>query len=242
MIRLAGIVRWGAAAALVVWAAAAVAPADISPIVLRVEATSEAGTGVYEVSSDELNYDPVSQQWTWQLVGMVDLLGPGGEFIGQLRTANLLYSADPNVALAFSVASGVVPTSFTISSGLLSFPLISPAQAATSAALTLTDVLGDGATLAGNLASGNSYQAVYNGSTVFAELLPGLSVTGGSTSANANVPLTPIAPASSMNAQFTFTMSASDLASGTSNFVIIPEPQALALLLLGAVTAAARRR
>jgi hypothetical protein len=45
-----------------------------------------------------------------------------------------------------------------------------------------------------------------------------------------------------MQAQYSFTLSAGDQGSATSNFLIVPEPAGLALLVLGGIAVFARRR
>ncbi len=159
------------------------------------------------------------------------------------------YFSDPQVTLNFAVQAGGANTVVMIGSALLSFPTISNAQAQASAAFSLTDTNGTGATLTGLAPGGGAYLADYNGfapgGTHFASSIPAMAVGAfGTTNASDNVPAvgyTAIGAASDMSSLVHFSLSAFDLASGTSTFVIIPEPASLALLGLGALFAFRRR-
>ena len=101
------------------------------------------------------------------------------------------------------------------------------------------------ATLSESWKSGGSvYAAYYNvpPGTVFAEFVSGLTTTT-TTSASGNTGGWVLIPdtVSNMQAQYSFTLSAMDLASSTSNYLIVPEPAGLALLALGAVVLLRRR-
>lgn len=224
------------------------ASADLSNVVFRLEATSSLGTGVFEATADQGAWD--GDTYTW-MGGGVDITNETGDVIATLMNARFVAIADPQVGILFDVVAGATDTQFTISSGELSFPTIFGATGVASAGLTVTDAGQDNGALAtGNGGSGNSaYQANYNGlipaGTIFAEFIrsvvvstPGGTETGvGSTGGFLNIP----DPVSSMSAQYSFLLSALDSASGTSNFVVIPEPASLALLVIGA-TALIRRR
>lgn len=228
----------------IVIATTSVAGADIMSPAFLVQATNETGTGTFEVSSDEMTYDPVAQTYSWAMTGSVDIVTETQDVVAVLTGGEIIYKEDPQIALGFSVAAGLTDTTFLISSGLLSFPAIALPEAVASAGLTLTDtsIDGSGATLTEMGPGTGSYVAAYGGGTVFADLLPGLSTTG-SISQSAIQPLASIGgPVSDMGAAFAFKVSAEDLASGTSNFVIIPEPAGLALLLVAGLSVAARRR
>jgi hypothetical protein len=129
--------------------------------------------------------------------------------------------------------------------------------------VTTTDFAGDGATITGNFPNNDTYRAFYNDpgmvsatGTTFATLTPGVSSSafssntsdegfpdnaGGfsSTDENSNS----LGTVSSMSAQWKFSVSAGDSASGTSTYVIIPEPGSCLLCLCGmAVLGFIRRR
>ncbi len=93
---------------------------------------------------------------------------------------------------------------------------------------------------------GKAYQARYNGSTVFANLVSSLNTTPfGTTTAEERNPLTGSIvipdPISSIQSQYAFTLSARDSASGTSTFQVnppnnnIPEPSTYVLASLGMI-------
>jgi uncharacterized protein (TIGR03382 family) len=149
--------------------------------------------------------------------------------------------------------AGAMDTEFTITSALLSFGTpIDPASGRATAAVTVTDLLGNGAQLTGLGPGGGAYVAGYNGlvpgGSTFAELIPSLAAPAFSSNAvDSDFPgggaFAAIAGGvNDMSAQFNFTLSANDLASGTSNFEIIPAPATMALLGVGALLGRRRRR
>jgi hypothetical protein len=120
-------------------------------------------------------------------------------------------------------------------------PILNP-QAVASAQLGVTDTNGNGVTANGTFAGGTkAFEARYNGPTVFADLVTTPVAAGafGSNGANEAFPLvgtTPIAGlVSSIQVEFNFTLTASDLASGTGVFTVIPEPSSVVLAVLGGV-------
>lgn len=224
------------------------ASADLSNVVFRIEATNSLGSGVYEVTADQGSWDGDTYTWGG---GNVDIMDEGGNVIATLMHAQVNAVADPQVGILFDVVAGATDTQFTISSGELSFPAITNATGVASAGLTVTDAGQDnGAIATGNGGSGGSaYQANYNGlapaGTLFAEFIPsvivstpgGSSTGSGSTGGFIAIPGT----VTSMSAQYSFMLSALDSASGTSNFVIVPEPASVALLALGALALIRRK-
>lgn len=224
------------------------ASADLSNVVFRIQATNSLGTGVYEGTIDQGSWDGDTYSWK---SNSIDIMDDSGDVIASLVHAQVVAVADPQVGILFDVVAGATDTQFTISSGELSFPTIVGATGVASAGLTVTDAGQDNGALAtGNGGSGGSaYQANYNGlapaGTLFAEFIPSVTVstpggsaTGlGSTGGFLNIS----DPVSSMSAQYSFMLSALDSASGTSNFVIVPEPASLALLALGAMALIRRR-
>jgi PEP-CTERM motif-containing protein len=164
-----------------------------------------------------------------------------------LITLDVSADFDPLVRLNFAVTAGALDTTFTINSPVVSFPALANVQGAASAATTLTTD-SDGGTLTGLYSGGKSYQAMYNGGTVFANLdnsinspNPFDSVTSSERSPATG--FTPIAGSvSDIESQFQFTLSALDSASGTSIFTVVPEPGTIVLVFMGLGAAALLRK
>lgn len=246
-----------------VFAAAAVAffcvvsYADISDLALVVEATNGAGHGTFEVSLDELEWNEVEGSWGWSLgmpVQIMNEVSPRA-VVAELQAATVALvdtGIDKLVNLSFSVQAGEDDTLFEVSSALLSFGTVDPAEGLASASYSVTDVDGDAATLTGSAPNGGAYLTQYNGfvpnGTTFAELLrdPIVAPAQGSITDFEMDPMgggfRPIDdPVSDMSAQVLFSLTANDLASGTTNYVIVPEPGAVVLLAVGAVALLRRR-
>jgi uncharacterized protein (TIGR03382 family) len=224
----------------------------------NIAATSSSGTANWTSAATPVFDANGVATWVWEPVGgrnMVD--SSNGNTVATIRSVNATYVADPIVNLGFFVQAGSIDTTFTITSGILSFsPITSPVARAT-AGLTLTDGdANDTASLIGGFSGGHAYQAYVNAinsgnlGSVFAALLafPGsgpLTTLNTQTAAStAGFPsYLPVGTtAFSMASQFSFTLSANDLASGTSSFVLIPGPGAAALLGMGMVVVGRRRR
>ena len=215
---------------------------EVSTEFFTIEVESSLGYESWSVSSNDVNYDPVSGTWTWAGSGIS--LGE----VATLDQANLTVIGDPQIAMGFAMTAGMADTTVTITSAALSFsPLVNPDGAATSG-ITLTQTGGSAtATLTGLAgANGSAYAACYNvptPGTVFAEFIPGLT-TATTISDNANTGgWNMIADTvSSMQSQFSFTLSAGDQASGTSNYLIVPEPACITLLAMAGSLLLYRRR
>jgi hypothetical protein len=239
---------------------------EMSYISLALNAKTATSSAWFFLTLDDGFYDPEAGTFTWELdkeIVLTDPFNPQTTVATIMPTSNVYYAlggpvdgagpGTPTVNLNFAVMAGAVQTEFTISSALLSFNTpISPAEGRASAAISVTDVLGNGANLTGAASNGGSYIAQYNGlvptGTTFAELIPGLSAPGfGSNAVAQDFPgggaFAPIGAAvSNMSSQFHFTLSAFDQASGTSTFEIVPAPATLALLGIGALLGRRRRR
>jgi MYXO-CTERM domain-containing protein len=213
---------------------------EVSSTFFTIEAESTLGFESWSVASADVDYDPATGTWFWTgaNIGLGD--------VATLDQAFLTIVGDPQIALGFAVTAGAADTTITITSAVLSFsPLANPTGAA-SAGVTLTEAGGNPpATLVGLTGDlGSAYAAYYNvpPGTVFAEFVSSL-MTDTTTSASGNTGgwVTIPGTVSNMQAQYSFTLSGGDLASGTSNFLIVPEPAGLAMLALGAVALLRRR-
>ncbi|GJM19449.1 MAG: hypothetical protein DHS20C14_16620 [Phycisphaeraceae bacterium] len=147
------------------------------------------------------------------------------------------------VNLGFNVAAGFLNTAFSIDATDLAFAPINSVTGSASAAVSLTSTnFGVDATLSPD--AGGAYSAKYNGGSIFSDLFtsaltsPSFSTTPYSDSASG-----PIAGSvTDIDAQWNFTLSALDLASGTSTFTVVPAPASVAVLGLGGLVAVRRRR
>lgn len=224
------------------------ASADLGSLPFRVDVSSELGVSSFEVSVGDFEYNSALERWSWSLGAPVELRSSSGALVATINSASAYYIADPVVNMTFSVAAGGSATNFSISSALLSFPTINPAEGKATAATTVTDGDGDGATLTGNL-GGEAYRAHYNGflgaGTTFASLADSISAgSHSSNSTNETFGFVGMGAVSDMSSQFNFLLTANDLASGTSHYVVqlVPEPTTFAVLAGAFGLAAARRR
>jgi hypothetical protein len=162
---------------------------------------------------------------------------------------------DPMVVANFNVAAGIVNTTFTVTSSLVSFPTITNGQAIASAAISVTDsaTFGDvgQVSITGLQPGGNAFASRFNGgANPFANLIVSGSQTISPGGTFAFVGQNPSFPAydavagsvSDMQSQFMFSLSRFDRAAGTSTFEIIPAPGTAGLVVLGGLIAARRRR
>jgi hypothetical protein len=159
----------------------------------------------------------------------------------------LFGKSDPEIGAEFGVRAGNTDTTFSISSGLETFAALTNPTAYASAGVTLTDRSPAGATITGLYADGKINQAMYNGTTAWANLVRTFSVTG-NTLTNDEFQGTPGSPMvindtlTSIESNFYFTLTAKDSASGTSNFTVVPEPATIALLGLGVLAMLKKRK
>jgi len=177
-------------------------------------------------------YTDADGKFVWDLGNEVSILD------GAIESLSLTLQDDPEVGIEFGIRAGNSATTYSIVSDVVSFdPLVNPAAYA-SAGVTLTDRTPSGATLKGLFEGGKTHQARYNGSSVFANLVDGFTISGGTLTKNEDKgnefsTITITDTVSSIESQFYFTLSAKDSASGTSNFVVTPAPEPTTICLLG---------
>lgn len=207
-------------------------------------AQNAAGAGHFYVTEDMGQWE--NDTWVWHLAAPVQIIGgTGREVIATLNEGDVLFRNDPVVNLGFAVQAGDVQTTFTIQSALLAFPALLNPTGQASVGITLTDFDGTGAALNGLNPAGGAYLAQYNGfvpgGTTFHEAIPQiLADPFDIVDASSDSGVVPIAGAViSMSSQVSFTLSANDLAAGTSTYQIVPEPASLLLIV---ATALLRRR
>ncbi len=175
-----------------------------------------------------------------------------GTLLATIDGLSLTFDGDPQVILNFALTAGNADTAFSISSALVAFPALTNPQASATAGITVTDNGTTGGSATGLFPGVKSYEATFNGGTVFADLVSPVIAPAGSSGIGSErfpVPVgsTIAIPGSvtSMAAEFNFVLTANDSASGTSNFtIIVPEPSSILLALAGgmAMLLAVRRR
>ena len=198
------------------------------------------GTGSYE-----FNLPIPTDPWAWELDGPVSIYGGSGgnHLLATIDSLSVALDGDPAVTLNFAVTAGASATFISVTSSTVVFAPIENAEAFATAALSLTDGNGNGATANGVFPGNKAYQARFNGGTVFADLISPVAAGPGSSSLGTErVPLTgtDVIPGfiTSIQSQFSFVLSARDSASGTSRFQvdipppIVPEPSSWVLASL----------
>jgi hypothetical protein len=237
------------------------AAADMFGAILQLEATSDGGSGSWSpgprdgVCCLQMDGNGDIERLSWHLIRPIDVFSDRNpdQVLATLESATVTYINDPQVNMDFAVQAGTEDTEIKLASSLLSFPTIYDAEGVASAAYTVADLDGDGVTLTGIGDTGGAYLAQYNGwaafllGTTFAEVIETLSADAWSTdSVSVDVPETGTLsiddPVYDMSALAHFNLTANDLASGTTTYVIVPEPGSLLLLVLGLAAAARVRR
>ena len=236
---------------LAVVTVAPMAAADTTECVLEILATNGTTSGTFAVPYDPACWD--GDTYFWELEGTVDIMdgatvvGTIGDVDGLLPTT-ITYVDDPEVHINFVMTAGTTDTVFTVTSTHMTFPTIGNALAKSEVGINLSDRNGDGALLTAvdphTGVSFSHYNGLAPGGTMFSELLDTdmvVSEWGSLAAGDDTGGFQPIGePISSMSAQIQFQVSAGDLASGSSTFIVVPEPSAL--LMLAAGLALLRRR
>lgn len=256
-------VAWVLPAALMLMPAVADA-GNVSNVIFRIEASNTVGNGYLEFTSDQLTYNPATNQWVWT-TGFNEILD-GMDVVATLDAATLKLVKDPDptkpyyLELGFTVHAGEADTDFFIKSALIDFPTLPAAilqpplgGGRATASFNATDVNGNGVTMMPIGPNGaGSYTAQYNGwvptGTTFANLVGEISAgPGGSANASQTMPAGAGYAAITddvydMSAMITFSLTDGDSAGGTTTYRILPEPAAGLALVLCAMVAGWRRR
>lgn len=231
------------AVVVVVLAAAFPVSADV---LLSVKCTAGHASSVQDIL---IATSGGTADWTLPTSSPLSIMA-GNVLLGKVTELSIQTDDDPFINLRFAVEAGNTDTTFDISSAVVNFsPLLNP-QAYASAGVTLTSDF-DGAAITG-LFSGMNYQARYNSSTVYSDLVAGFSILGDQTVVRfqrepASGYETISDTISSIQSEFNFTLSAFDQASGTSRFEVImpptiPEPATFSLLALSGLAMLRRRK
>ena len=233
--------------AILTLAVAPLASADFSSVIFHIEASHAGGSGSYDVDSGQLVFNPVTGAYTWNSSAPVDITDGNGRTIALLQSANVSLvdtpANRPRINMAWGLVAGQSDVTVTVRSALVSFAGMNNAAGKATVSLTVTDQDGTGATLASlDPAHGlGIYTADYNGfvpgGTQFSNLIAMLTAgPGGTQTLTQNDPPSgfraiPVM-VNDISSQAAFTLTANDLMSATTGFVIMPEPASLGLLAL----------
>jgi hypothetical protein len=229
--------------------------AELSDVVLRIEASSGRAEGYVEFTQADGWWE--GDTFYWQTDEDIPIVDPDsgeviGTFLADAGVSSYVVPEDwarshPQVNLGFAMSAGVAPTTFTVRSALLSFSPMTNPDARADCAINITDVTGDMVQLDGAGPTGGAFLSQYNGAvpngTTFDEsitqIVGGLfeTVTGDSDTDWVTVSDT----LSDISTQISFMLTAGDSASGTSAFQVVPEPTGMLLVLAG-LTLVLRRR
>lgn len=211
---------------------------------VQIQFDSGGNSGVYDIP-----VPGTGDSYTWGMnsptaIYDADDINHTGPVLAYVNKVDITLDGDPGVSLGFNVTAGAGLTHISVVSSTVSFaPLVNPLAFA-SASITVTDANSSmmGATATGTFPGINSYQAVYNGTSIFANLVQPVSApmdgsntlsdrfpVSGSTVINDSV--------SSIMSAYDFYLTGYDTASGTSRFNVaannVPEPSTLVLALVG---------
>lgn len=230
-------------AGLALAAFAVTAQAGITDPVLDITATSSLGTATFRIQEGMGTWS--GDTWSMLSTEAIELYdSSSGQLVGTVRDLYVEFIEDPQVTVNFTAISGPVTTTFSFSSGVLSFSNIDNSLALATAGVTVTDNDSDGATFTG-LYGGDGYQATYNDSVIFDTLIASFSVPADdSATRNERSPgsgSTLIGTTFNMKADWNFDLSANDQVGGTSLFRIVPAPGSIALFGLAGLVARRRR-
>jgi MYXO-CTERM domain-containing protein len=228
-------------AGLAALTSAAAYAGTISDPVISIHASSSLGAGTLNIPYDASHYNSTTHIYTWSMPSETDIMSDNGMIIASVSQLSTFIMNDPVVNVGFVLTAGAANTTLSIQSATLTFTALPSASGQASAQIGATDTDGNGASITGGFGGNLGYRASTNVGT-FATLVSGFNVgMFGSSNQNGNQPVTPIGTVSSMSSEFNFTVSANDSASGTSVFVVTPEPASLALLALGGLAFLRRR-
>ncbi|GAB5496180.1 MAG: hypothetical protein Phyf2KO_12600 [Phycisphaerales bacterium] len=224
------------------------ASADISSVVFSITATLDNGNGPSYPLNIELDPSGVDANgdYQWTLANPIDVDDGNGQNVFTLDSAGITIIADPVIDLNFNVIAGMANTVFSVDSAVLSFAPLGSTIGRATAAVSVTDLNGDGASF--TPVGGGAYGAFYNGGgTLFQELISSTVTADPFSTATANDVFPAVGYQSigttltDIQSEWNFTLSAGDVASGTSSFEVIPAP-ASAVLGLAALAGLRRRR
>ncbi|MCC6679010.1 MAG: hypothetical protein IT436_17935 [Phycisphaerales bacterium] len=219
------------------------AQAGITDPAITITATNSQGIASMLITLSQGRWS--GGDWSFAAGSELELRDPtSGARIAVLRDLTCEMIADPQVTVNFTAVAGITDTTFSFSSGLLSYPSLANSVAFATVGTTVTDNDSNGAMITG-LYGGDAYRASYNSGTVFDTLLASYSVPiDDSQTASERSPAagsTLIGTTFDMQADWNFTLSANDQVGGTSLFRIVPAPGSIALFGLAGLVSRRRR-
>ncbi len=254
--------RCVASALFVLLAVIPMASADMGECLLEVSVCNEAGAclGFCALNASSFTGHYEGGVHYYQLIADVSIMS-GETLLGTLHAydpndpghtgqpaTTLEYHNDPEVHLNFALTAGTTDTIFQLTSSHVTFPTIANPFGQSSVGVNVTDRNHNGATLSRVsplIGTSESYvnglpPAPYGSGTgsLWRDILAGpvIAPLNGTHSQSDTTGVDPIAigmPVSSMSSQLNFRVTALDLVSGSSTFVITPEPAGLLVLLCG---------
>jgi len=235
---------------------AAAASADWQPSgpVFKIVADNGQRSGEWTLDGSQL---VEVRPGVWQYNAPTGMSQDIGDGLGTLTGLSLTFEADPVISLNFNAVAGAVATTFRVTSAILPVGILNPVARA-QAGITITDLDGNGATVAGLYGGGLTYRSACNvlggpvltPGLIFADLLPGFGPTpafGGLTMSDEFPPAPFFAPVAgfitNMQSEFWVNVSANDSIGATSVFVKqIPAPGAAGLMAVAGLVGLRRRR
>jgi len=214
--------------------------------VVTVRATAGANSGQFSYFLPANT--PVAGEYQWQTLSVNITSTSGSVLLGTVNSLQVIYDADPAVTLNFDITSANQTTTFDIVSDTLSFASLTNPDAFASASATLVDANNSAyAKLTAKFPTewgvNSAFQARYNGTTAWADLITNMTLTnaGASMLAEEGRPEPPpstaretiLASVNNIQCEWNFSLTANDRAYGTGTFDLVPEPATALLLLLG---------
>lgn len=259
--RIEGNSRW-IAAACVVSASAGIASAAVTVTdpFITINAQSGPFSGSYSVPLVDVAAfaDPDMDVWFWSNPFSVPIMD-GSNVVATLVSMTVIAGRQTQpdgsqrfgIDVDYTVQAGAALTTFELITPTVFFdPIFGGASATTSATRLGTDQDFNGISINPALGTGFSYETLFNGPNLFKSYFnTGLADANPGASVDQNANMTPPGAfepipgvISSMSARFKFSVSANDASGGTSTYAITPAPGAAALLGIGGLLAARRRR